>query len=249
MTFVIGSFTTTIHRAHLLGPFLENLKKEGILDRMHRVYAVLCFPPPPCITDFTHPHFSVLTCDEDHGPIMKLLPHVSSSTTFDDDDTVVVTMDDDVAYTAEMLSGMLIRHAENPSKVLAYSGFHLTADNIYQEWVPMTKVDVVEGYSMALYPVRWFRDGDFLAHVLSHAAYRDSDDVVISTYLHKKNAILLYTTYGPVDRSYALSRVLPYGRIGPHRLSAQNNGTLARYTRFYREMPVNYFRLARKVRT
>lgn len=142
-----------------------------------------------------HPHVRVLRLDQDYGPASKLVAGLQfAQAEADDTSVVVVTVDDDIVYLPGMLDTLVQRARGNPGCALGYRGFTLAGDGEDQRAITpsrlMQDVQVLEGFSMVLYPCACFHPlNDFKAYLRQCGACLEcftSDDLTISTYLEKQ---------------------------------------------------------------
>lgn len=166
--------------------------------RLNQAYPEL----PTAITDLC----TVVECEYDYGPATKIVAGLLHES---EPDAVIFTFDDDVVYAPDLVSSMLLHHAQHPDAALGSSGillkygfpFYSTISNCSASWNTMTgfalpsegrSVDALCGFSSVLYLRKFFPSNaelhdKFLKYPLSDDDVYFNDDIMISAYLSKHN--------------------------------------------------------------
>jgi hypothetical protein len=188
------SFTTIPSRIGNIGKTVEamlnqTVKPDGIYATIPKSYKR--FPDVDIdITPLASLPVTVIRCEEDYGPICKILPvldHIS------DPDAVIITIDDDHLYNPGLIQNMMAFHKACPNGALAYAGWNWNFNNgfeynlVYpQQWINyMRAAHILEGWRGVLYKRSHFGD-DFKSFATEYADGFLVDDVVISAYLASK---------------------------------------------------------------
>ncbi len=193
---VYVSFTTIPSRIPNIGKtistlMLQTMKPDAIFVTIPHNYKRF---PVENINELLFPlktlPINVIRCEEDYGPICKLLPVLEH---IDEPDAVIITIDDDHAYNPGLIENMMAFHKACPDSALAYAGWSWIKTNgfDYNLIYPrdtinyMRAAPILEGWRGALYKRSFFGD-DFKAFATSYADGFLVDDVVISAYLSSK---------------------------------------------------------------
>lgn len=130
---------------------------------------------------------SVVDCGADLGPITKLLPVLDVER---EDTTLVVTIDDDNEYAPRMLESLYAGYCRHPGSRIGISGW--IRGRGLQQFVLVinpaadVRVDVVEGWAGALYPLGRVRPlRPQLTDMSAQPEARWCDDVWISGVLNR----------------------------------------------------------------
>lgn len=159
--------------------------------------------------NFLHEYnVTINRCDEDYGPITKLVPILDVEK---DPDTCIVTFDDDM-YVKNNVVKLLERGAKKyPKSCIGFSGgsagsFPFYLHFIYQNQTDM-KVDWLQGTHTILYR-RWMVDKDILQNI-NIPYIDDNDDHRIGGYLGMKKIDKVVLSGNALD----LFKVTTYSRI------------------------------------
>ncbi|KAG2425009.1 hypothetical protein HXX76_014167 [Chlamydomonas incerta] len=176
---LIASVTTTPPRAAEIGPAIASILKQscppdavviGIPQAYRRFPGRDAGEVEASIPTWirAHPAVQVLRIDEDYGPATKLVAGLQAADGDPrqaQDTTVVVTFDDDITYLPGMLETLTQRARTHPGCALGYRGFSLeitdpggdlpgVAPGVVLPTKTMQDVQILEGFSMVLYPRR-----------------------------------------------------------------------------------------------
>ena len=160
--------------------------------------------PYPELPDEIKQICTIVMCDDDYGPCTKIVGGLLSE---QHPDTVIFTFDDDVIYSRNLVSTMLLYHNRYPNTAIGSSGillkygfpFYSTISNCKGNWNTMTgfqlsedgrSVDALCGFSSVLYVRKFFPPIDelynkFLKYPLMNDDVYFNDDIMISAFLSK----------------------------------------------------------------
>jgi hypothetical protein len=142
---------------------------------------------------------TVVSLDQDYGPICKILGALNSET---DPNTIIVTIDDDIVYPFNFLEEFAERAQKYPKSAIGSTGL-LVGHNIFNyssvsaltpDWNRVTgflvpaegrPVDILCGVSGIAYRRKFFPETpeEMLSYALEHQSLFINDDVLISCYL------------------------------------------------------------------
>jgi hypothetical protein len=144
-----------------------------------------------------HPKVQVVETASDDGPAMKLLPVVERLKA-EQANAYVLTIDDDMGYGRGMVNEMIFAASHFPSSVISGSGANFKLWGIESEGSavhvfdahPISKgyldrVDVIEGFGAAIYPVSHVPDEAIRKGIHRCLECFYSDDLVISLALER----------------------------------------------------------------
>jgi len=175
--------TTTAARNGTLGPTLKSIDQQ----KLPPDFLVVYLPPGASSDGLDYSHRMItVRCEEDLGPVMKLSAVLDRWS--DTDDDYIITIDDDIIYDDQMIEQLLIASDQDPNSAIGYSGWNITdliqpgdkGEYIFPR--QPCAVDVLEGWSGALYRRRWFTPDVMKVP----PEFRNVDDVWISSWLHKR---------------------------------------------------------------
>lgn len=147
---------------------------------------------------------TVVNIEEDHGPICKIIGGLIMET---DPDSIIITCDDDIWYSANLVSSLVQQYLLHPGHAVSGSGMFLSGGVVnwschaqsvfFHSWfmdfvVPEhgREVDILCGFSGVLYPRKAFPSVDNLEDMLTYtkqsSAIFHNDDILLSAYLSFK---------------------------------------------------------------
>ena len=155
--------------------------------------------------------------EKDYGAISKLFPTLDLIPY--EDDVWIATADDDIEYMPhqlEMYVRMIEVFTEKPAMALSGCFLRRTNNKLNIEASKKTEgVDVIEGYSLALYHRCFFQPSfkQYVEYCITNENLKRSDDIVISNWLHlnKIQVLQVGVPWCSRNRLWAEKRILDHG--------------------------------------
>jgi hypothetical protein len=214
---IVASLTTSPTRIKHIRPILDTLVHEKLFAT---VYLVLprfygkkkeAYVLPPWLNRQTYPKVTILTPNEDLGPISKMIFAVRELKKFRDKDAVVISVDDDTGYVKDTFNQLVKAIALNPNTVVGGSSQQLHFWEIDRahapHWSEAENSRVIEGTGAIAYRVNLVDDRLMEELVRGNRYCFVSDDLVISYALDRRKIkrLQVHNPYVGVDKNFPYS--------------------------------------------
>jgi len=204
---IVGSLTTLPSRINDIGPTLRSIHSQSLkLEKLYLGVPSDCKRLGTVYPDIPREYYDYCTpiyLKKDYGPVCKILGGLLEES---DPEVLIVTFDDDIIYPRDLVETLVKYYKKNRNCAIGSAGFRtgsfpffLSGERChkkYHQYHPASlgvdhngkEVDVIAGYSAALYSRKMFPKKDSLMDFLKHTEDEDifrNDDVLISSWLCK----------------------------------------------------------------